>query len=114
MWNYFASILVMGLFAGCSNDTLTGDDSDGELNGSKDAVYMNVSVQLPAGGAARSETDTPDNGDYVTSEDGIEIGKDYENEDVNNGRQTHNRKIAGGRTPFRKGDTLCKSNDFTG
>ena len=46
MWNYFASILVMGLFAGCSNDTLTGDDSDGELNGSKDAVYMNVSVQL--------------------------------------------------------------------
>ena len=29
-------------------------------------------------------------------------------------RQTHNRKIAGGRTPFRKGDTLCKSNDFTG
>ena len=40
--------------------------------------------------------------------------KDYENEDMNNGRQTHNRKIAGGRTPFRKGDTLCKSNDFTG
>ena len=29
MWNYFASILVMGLFAGCSNDTLTGDDLDG-------------------------------------------------------------------------------------
>lgn len=24
--------------------------------------------------------------------------KDYENEDMNNGRQTHNRKIAGGRT----------------
>ena len=80
MWNYFASILVMGLLAGCSNDTLTGDESDVDLNGSKDAVYMNVSVQLPAGGAARSETDTPDNGDYVTSEDGIEIGKDYENE----------------------------------
>ena len=54
----------MGLFAGCSNDTLTGDDSDGELNGSKDAVDMNVSVQLPAGGGiARSETNTPDNGD---------------------------------------------------
>lgn len=80
MWNYFASILVMGLLAGCSNDTLTGDESDVDLNGSKDAVYMNVSVQLPAGGAARSETNTPDNGDYVTSEDGIEIGKDYENE----------------------------------
>lgn len=54
----------MGLFAGCSNDTLTGDDPDGELNGSKDAVYMNVSVQLPAGGGiARSETNTPENGD---------------------------------------------------
>ena len=70
----------MGLFAGCSNDTLTGDDSDGELNGSKDAVYMNVSVQLPAGGGiARSETNTPDNGDYGTSTDGTEEGKDYEN-----------------------------------
>lgn len=34
--------------------------------------------------------------------------KDYENEDMNNGRQTHNRKIAGGRTPFRKGDTFAK------
>ena len=44
MWNYFASILVMGLFAGCSNDTLTGDDPDGELNGSKDAVYIGTSV----------------------------------------------------------------------
>ena len=81
MWNYFASILVMGLFAGCSNDTLTGDDSDGDLNGSKDAVYMNVSVQLPAGGGigARSKTDTPDKGDYVTSTDKTEEGKDYEN-----------------------------------
>lgn len=77
MWNYFASILVMGLFAGCSNDTLTGDDSDGELNGSKDAVYMNVTVQLPAGGGsgARSET-KPEGG----STDGEEMGKDYENE----------------------------------
>lgn len=80
MWNYFASILVMGLLAGCSNDTLTGNESDIDLNGSKDAVYMNVSIQLPAGGAARSGTNTPDNEDYVTSEDGIEIGKDYENE----------------------------------
>lgn len=82
MWNYFASILVMGLFAGCSNDTLTGDDSDGELNGSKDAVYMNVSVQLPAGGGigARSGTNTPGDGDYGTSTDGTEVGKDYENE----------------------------------
>ena len=70
----------MGLFAGCSNDTLTGDDPDGELNGSKDAVYMNVSVQLPAGGGiARSETNTPENGDYGTSTGGTEEGKDYEN-----------------------------------
>lgn len=70
----------MGLFAGCSNDTLS-DDPDGELNGSKDAVYMNVSVQLPAGGGiARSETNTGKDDDYVTSEDGIEVGKDYENE----------------------------------
>ncbi|WP_065218746.1 MULTISPECIES: Mfa1 family fimbria major subunit [Butyricimonas] len=80
MWNYFASILVMGLLAGCSNDTLTGDDSDENLNGSKDAVYMNVSVQLPAGGVgARSKTDTPENGDYGTSTSGTEVGQDKEN-----------------------------------
>lgn len=81
IWNYFASILVMGLLAGCSNDTLTGDDSNEILNNSKDAVYMNVSVQLPTGGiGSRSGTNTPEDGDYVTSEDGTEIGKDYENE----------------------------------
>ncbi|WP_026207840.1 Mfa1 family fimbria major subunit [Butyricimonas synergistica] len=80
MWNYFASILVMGLLAGCSNDTLTGDDSDENLNGSKDAVYMNVSVQLPAGGVgARSETNTPENGDYGTSTSGTEVGQEKEN-----------------------------------
>ena len=66
----------MGLLAGCSNDTLTSDDSDENLNGSKDAVYMNVSVQLPAGGVgARSET-KPGGG----STDGEEVGQDYENE----------------------------------
>lgn len=81
IWNYFASILVMGLLAGCSNDTLTGDDSNEILNSSKDAVYMNVSVQLPTGGiGSRSGTNTPANEDYVTSEAGTEIGKDYENE----------------------------------
>lgn len=84
MWNYFASILVIGLLAGCSNDTLTDDDSDEDLNGSKDAVYLNVSVQLPAGGVgARSSTNTPDTGDYGTSTGGTEVGKDYEN-NVNN------------------------------
>ena len=81
IWNYFASILVMSLLAGCSNDTLTGDDSDEILNSSKDAVYMNVSVQLPTGGiGSRSGTNTPADEDYVTSEAGTEIGKDYENE----------------------------------
>lgn len=84
MWNYFASILVIGLLAGCSNDTLTDDNSDGGLNGSKDAVYLNVSVQLPAGGVgARSNTNTPEDGDYGTSSGGTEVGKDYEN-NVNN------------------------------
>lgn len=84
MWNYFASILVMSLLAGCSNDTLTGDDSDGNSSEAKDAVYMNVTVQLPAGGVgARSETNTPDDGDYGTSSGGTEVGQANEN-NVNN------------------------------
>lgn len=52
-----------------------GDTPDVLPDDSKDAVYMNVTVQLPTGRGSRSETQ-PGGG----SDDGIEIGKDYENE----------------------------------
>lgn len=49
----FATVLALA-FVGCSHDTLTGDDSEGDQNGSKDAVYMNVTVQLPVAGGMGS------------------------------------------------------------
>lgn len=76
---FFIGMLAMCAIAGCSDD---------ELNGNKginpghpdDAVYMNVTVQLPvAGGNTRSETDSDNDDDYGTSTDGTEVGKDYEN-----------------------------------
>lgn len=77
--NFFIGILAMGLIAGCNNDEWDGNgtDPEPELN---DAVYMNVQVQLPVAGAGtRSETNTPEDGDYGTSTGGTEVGKDYEN-----------------------------------
>lgn len=74
---FFVGILSLGLLAGCNNDELTGNEPGSEWDGSaKDAVYMNVQVQLPvAGGSTRSKTE--ENGG---SSDGTEVGKDYENE----------------------------------
>lgn len=78
----FMGLLAMSLFAGCSSDDLVdgGADTGSGSPVSKDAVYMNVAVQLPSGIGTRSATDTPDKGDYGTSTDKTEVGKDYENE----------------------------------
>lgn len=44
------------------------------------SVYMTFTVKMHEGGlSARSVTDDPDDNGYVTSDDGIEIGKDREN-----------------------------------
>lgn len=76
---FFMSMLAMCTIAACSNDEL-GNDPIVDPDASQDAVYMNVQVQLPvAGGSTRSKTNTPDDGDYGTSTDGTEVGKDYEN-----------------------------------
>lgn len=77
--NFFMGILAMGLIAGCSSDEWEegGSTPNPDL---EDAVYMNVQVQLPVAGAGtRSETNTPEDGDYGISTDGEEVGKDYEN-----------------------------------
>ena len=80
LFQFFATALALA-FVGCSHDALTGDDPEGDQNGSKDAVYMNVTVQLPVAGGmgGRSITNTGTNGDYGTSTSGTEIGKDHEN-----------------------------------
>ncbi len=80
LFQFFATALALA-FVGCSHDALTGDDPEGDQNGSKDAVYMNVTVQLPVAGGigGRSNTDTDTDDDYGTSSSGTEVGKDYEN-----------------------------------
>lgn len=74
--NYISAIaqaVAIVMIASCSNDHLAVN-RPGEESGLKDAVYMNVSVQLPVGNATRSNTN--DNGG---SSDGDEVGHDYEN-----------------------------------
>ena len=80
LFQFFATALALA-FVGCSHDALTGDDPEGDQNGSKDAVYMNVTVQLPVAGGmgGRSNTDTGKDDNYGTSSSGTEIGQDYEN-----------------------------------
>lgn len=75
---FFMSMLAMCTIAACSNDEL-GNEPVVDPGASTDAVYMNVTVQLPTGAGTRSNTNTPDGGDYGTSSDGTEVGKDREN-----------------------------------
>ena len=73
LYKFFAAALALA-FVGCNHDDLTNGSSETESNNSKDAVYMNVTVQLPVGTGTRSTT-TDDGG----SSDGIEVGLDHEN-----------------------------------
>lgn len=78
---FFIGMLAMCTIAGCSDNELNGSNEPGVYSGHpEDAVYMNVNIQLPVGGKnTRSETDSNEGGDYGTSTDGTEVGKDYEN-----------------------------------
>lgn len=78
---FFIGMLAMCTIAGCSDNELNGSNEPGVYPGHpEDAVYMNVNIQLPVGGKnTRSEIDSNEGGDYGTSTDGTEVGKDYEN-----------------------------------
>lgn len=69
---FFMSMLAMCTIAACSNDEL-GNEPVVDPGASTDAVYMNVTVQLPTGPGTRSETGTT-GGTGIT-----EVGQDYEN-----------------------------------
>lgn len=74
------SALAMMAFATGCNDDLRPDINQGGNTGAEDGpgVYMSVNFSMPAGGGAtRSQTDTPNPDDSST--DGVEIGKDFEN-----------------------------------
>ncbi len=80
--SFFMGVFAMSLLAGCSGDELAGGGSNAGpgTSVSKESVYMNVAVQLPVGAGKRNNTtNTPSDGDYGTSVDGTEVGKDYEN-----------------------------------
>lgn len=58
------------------NDDLEGGNA---TNKPSNSVYMKFSVDLPTTASSRSATNTGKDDDYVTSEDGTEVGKDREN-----------------------------------
>lgn len=71
------SFLMMSALAVCftaCNDEIEGGNVPTETSNS---VYLQFSLDLPSG--SRSATTDPEDG-YVTSEDGTEVGKDYENQ----------------------------------
>lgn len=69
-----AAIAAMMLGA-CSDDKISdGPDSPNGPVDNTEGVYMTVNIQMPSTGTSRSFTD-----DENSSNDGIEIGKDYEN-----------------------------------
>lgn len=70
---FFMGMLTMCAITACSDNEL-GNEPVVDPGASTDAVYMNVTVQLPTGPGTRSET-LPGGG----SNDGTEIGKNYEN-----------------------------------
>lgn len=73
LYQFFVAALALA-FAGCSHDELAEVNPGNGENNSKDAVYMNVTVQLPVGAGTRSET-----GENGGSSGGTEVGLDREN-----------------------------------
>lgn len=78
--NFFIGMLAVCALAGCSDNEVSGNEPGKEPGHPEDAVYMNVSIQLPgAGGSTRSVTEDGTDSDYGSSTDGTEVGKDREN-----------------------------------
>lgn len=74
-WSKFLiGACVVALSASCSEKELNSGKTGPDNVNPKDAVYMNVAVQLPVGPGTRSVTN-PGGG----SNNGTEVGKDYEN-----------------------------------
>lgn len=72
-WSRFlAGVCCVALMA-CNSDDITSTNE----NGSEEGVYMRFRLELPK--STRSQTDTPDGGDYVTSTGGTEVGTNDEN-----------------------------------
>lgn len=73
----FLWVLLFLIGFGCSDEMLSEGQDTSEVT---DPVYVKFTVGFRSGESSmRSSTTEPDDDDYVTSEDGKEIGKDREN-----------------------------------
>ncbi len=74
---FLFGVAALALLAGCSDDIVNPDDTGGNGGGTDDGpgIYIGVNFSLPGmGQGTRSFTDGED-----TSNNGTEVGKDYEN-----------------------------------
>lgn len=72
--NCFGAFLVASVLTGCGSDNIVNDEPGSYPVDPNDAVYMNITMQLPGAGSSRSTT-----GENGGSTGGVEIGKENEN-----------------------------------
>lgn len=77
---FFTAAMAAILLGACSENRLTdpGDSGMSNAGSDKDGFYFSVNIDLPSAKGGRSHTTEPDD-NGSTSNDGVEIGKDYEN-----------------------------------
>lgn len=80
MKKFLYAALSLLMLASCSDDPLKGTNGQGGSNPEDNTpgVYIGVNFQMPGMGSSRSTTDEPVD-DQSTSNDGTEIGQNYEN-----------------------------------
>ena len=72
--NCFGAFLVASVLTGCGSDNIVNDEPGSYPVDPNDAVYMNITMQLPGAGSSRSTT-----GSTGGSTGGVEIGSADEN-----------------------------------
>ena len=79
-WSYlFMAMGIATAFSACSDEVDLSTNNGGSTEESTSQVFMQFSLELPA--VSRSSTTSDDDDDdYVSSDAGVEIGKDYENQ----------------------------------
>lgn len=78
-WSYlFMAMGIATAFSACSDEVDLSANNGGGTEESTSQVFMQFNLELPA--VSRSTTTSDDDDDYVSSDAGVEIGKDYENQ----------------------------------
>lgn len=79
-WSYlFMAMGIAMAFSACSDEVDLSANNEESTEESTSQVFMQFSLELPA--VSRSSTTSDDDDDdYVSSDAGVEIGKDYENQ----------------------------------